>query len=161
MSGLGEPWDTPTTIRYNEGAEVGYRWFAKTRATPLFAFGHGLSYTSFTYSDLKVTGGKTVTASFTVRNAAQRPGADVPQLYLTDAAGDRRMRLLGFERVELRPGESRRVTLGADPRLLARFDAPAGQWRITNGVYQVAVGRSAVDLILTGQARLSAQLFGH
>ena len=161
LSGLGEPWGTSTTIRYNEGAEVGYRWYAKTGARPLFAFGHGLSYSSFNYSGLKVAGGKTISASFTVTNSGQRAGADVPQLYLTDAAGDRRMRLLGFERVELRPGESKRITLVADPRLLAVFDEQAARWRIAQGQYQVQLGRSAADLVLIGQAQLSSQLFGH
>jgi beta-glucosidase len=59
------------------------------------------------------------------------------------------MRLLGFERVQLRPGESSRVTVTADPRLLARFDAGANQWRISNGTYRVALGKSASDLVLT------------
>src|SRR5262249_11068042 len=54
LPGMGTPWGTPTTIEYNEGAEVGYRWFAKTGARPMYAFGHGLSYTTFSYSDLAV-----------------------------------------------------------------------------------------------------------
>src|SRR5262245_59653845 len=122
LAGQGTPWGTPTTIRYNEGAEVGYRWFAQKNEKPLYPFGHGLSYTSFSYSGFSVTGGKTVTAKFTVTNTGQRAGADVPQVYLTDVAGEKLMRLLGFERVELAPGASRTVTLEADPRLLARFD---------------------------------------
>jgi len=150
-----------SVVDYKEGAEIGYRWMAKTGQTSLYSFGHGLSYTKFTYSDFKVTGGKTVIASFTVTNSGERTGADVPQLYMTDAAGDRRMRLLGFERVELRPGESKRVTLVADPRLLARFDTQAGRWRITKGVYEIALGKSAGDLLLSAQAQLLAQLFGH
>jgi beta-glucosidase len=84
----------------------------------------------------------------------------VPQLYLTEAAGDKRMRLLGFERVELKPGELRRITLTADPRLLARFDGKAGKWSIAEGMHQVAVGKSAADLVLTGDTRLSARRFG-
>jgi beta-glucosidase len=101
-----------------------------------------------------------VTASFTVTNTGKREGADVPQLYLTDAAGDKRMRLLGFERVELKPGASRKVKLIADPRLLARFDGKAGKWSIAEGTHQVAVGKSATDLVLKGDARLSARQFG-
>ena len=54
LPGLGTPWGTPTTIRYDEGAEVGYRWFAQQRDEPLYAFGHGLSYTTFAYGDLEV-----------------------------------------------------------------------------------------------------------
>lgn len=136
------------TIRYDEGAEVGYRWFARQHAQPLYAFGHGLSYTTFDYSDFRAEGGDTITAT----NTGQRPGADVPQLYLTSAAGEERMRLLGFERVELQPGESRQVTITADPRLPARFDGPdgiTGSWRIAEGTYKVAVGKSARDMVLT------------
>ena len=125
LEGLGTPWPpadrfdegTPTTIRYDVGAEVGYRWFAKTGARPLYAFGYGLNYTSFDYRDLEVSGGETITATFTVTNTGDRDGADVPQLYLTEAAGDERMRLLSFERVELQPGQSRSVRVTADPRL--------------------------------------------
>ncbi|UMG92743.1 beta-glucosidase [Nocardioides sp. TF02-7] len=160
LPGLGTPWGTPVTIEYGEGAEVGYRWFARTGATPTYAFGHGLSYTTFAYGDLEVTGGDTVTASFTVTNTGDRAGADVPQLYLTEAAGEQRQRLLGFERVQLQPGESRRLTLTAEPRLLARFDGTAGQWRITTGTYQVAVGRSADSRELVAETTLTDALFG-
>lgn len=160
LPGLGTPWGTPTTISYDEGAEVGYRWLAQTGTTPLYAFGHGLSYTGFAYSDLAVRGGETATASFTVTNTGERAGADVPQLYLIEAPGERRMRLLGFERVELAPGEARRVTLTADPRLLARFDGAQGQWRIDEGPYQLALGRSASDLTHAGTVDVAAQLFG-
>jgi beta-glucosidase len=160
LPGLGMPWGTPVTVRYDEGAEIGYRWFAQKKQQPLYAFGHGLSYTNFAYSGLKVSGGETITATFTVTNTGQHDGADVPQLYLTDAAGEKRMRLLGFERVELRPSESRQVSLTADPRLLARFDSNAKQWRITNGPYAVALGKSANDMVLAGSADLGGRLFG-
>jgi beta-glucosidase len=146
--------------RGHQGAEVGYRWFAKTGQQPLYAFGHGLSYTSFGYRDLEVSGGDTVTASFTVTNTGDHAGADVPQLYLTEAVGDRRLRLLGFERVELQPGQSRRVTLTADPRLLARYDGDAGQWRIAQGTHQIALARSADEPVLTADTTLTGRLFG-
>ena len=161
LSGLGTPWGTPTTIHYDEGAEVGYRWYAKKNEKPLYAFGYGLSYTNFSYNDLKITGGETITASFTVTNTGARDGADVPQLYLTDAAGDKRVRLLGFERVSLRPGESHQITLTADPRLLARFDGNAGQWRIAEGKYRVALGKSAADYVSTAETTLTSRLFGN
>ncbi len=157
---LGTPWGTPVTIRYNEGAEVGYRWFAKQNEQPLYAFGHGLSYTSFEYSDLEVEGGDTITATFTVTNTGDREGADVPQLYLTAAVGEPRMRLLGFERVALQPGQSRSMTVTADPRLLARYDAGAGQWHVSEGAYGIALGKAADNLAFTAEAVLTERRFG-
>ena len=156
LPGMGTPWGTPTTIEYNEGAEIGYRWFARTGAKPMYAFGHGLSYTNFDYSDLEVEGSDTITATFTITNTGDRAGADVPQLYVTDP----RTRLLGFERVELQPGESRKVMLTVDPRLLARFDGDAGKWRIDEGTYRVAVGEAADSLELTGELTLKEAQFG-
>ncbi len=160
LPGLGTPWGTETTIRYTEGAEVGYRWFAKQGLTPMFAFGHGLSYTGFEHRDFSVTGGDTVTAGVTVVNTGDRRGADVPQLYLTSAPGERRLRLLGFERVDLDPGESRRVRIEVDPRLLARYDGAGGNWQIAEGTHVVAVGTSAVALDLTAQVELAGRTFG-
>jgi beta-glucosidase len=157
---MGEPWGTPATIEYSEGAEVGYRWFAQQREQPLYAFGHGLSYTRFGYSDLQVLGGGTITATFTVTNTGDRRGTDVPQVYLTSAPDGARMRLLGFERVDLKPGESRRVTVTADPRLLARFDSQGRQWRILEGTYQVALGCAADSLGLAAETVLHEALFG-
>jgi beta-glucosidase len=160
LPGLGTPWGTPTTIDYDEGAEVGYRWFAQQATTPLYAFGHGLGYTTFEYGGLEVGAGDTVTATFTVTNTGERDGADVPQLYLTSAAGDERTRLLGFERVELGAGESRSVTVTADPRLLARYDSDAGQWHVAAGIYRVTVGRAADDLVLAAETDLAERRFG-
>jgi len=172
LNGLGAAWGTPTTIWYNEGSEVGYRWFVKRQEQPLYAFGHGLSYTTFDYSDLRVeaagtadadtvagdtVAGDTLTATVTVTNTGSRAGADVPQLYLTAAPGEERLRLLGFQRVELRPGESRQVTMTADRRLLARFDGLDGingSWRIAAGTHRVAIGRSANNLVLTAEAAM-------
>ena len=157
---LGAPWGASSTIRYTEGAEVGYRWFARTSQIPMFAFGHGLSYTGFDYRDLVVSGGQTVRACFSVTNTGDRGGADVPQLYLTAAPGEQRLRLLGFERVELEPAETRRVTIEADPRLLARYDGRQRSWRIPPGGYSVAVGASAVALQLTADVELTGRSFG-
>ena len=84
----------------------------------------------------------------------------MPQVYLTSAPDGPRMRLLGFERVELEPGESRTVTVTADPRLLARFGAQAAQWHIAQGSHQIAVGKAADNLVLTAEATLTERLFG-
>ncbi len=100
--------------------------------------------------------------TFTLTNTGTVAGADVPQVYLADAPDGRRMRLLGFERVELKPGESKTVAVKADPRLLARFDGRSGlgQWRITGGTYRIALGKSAGDLVSTANAELTARTFG-
>ena len=161
LAGFGTPQDTPTTLTYHEGAEVGYRWLARTGQKPNYAFGHGLTYTTFAYKNLKVSGGDTVTATFTVTNTGKREGADVPQLYLTGVGEAKRMRLLGFERVELKPGESKEVMLNADPRLLARFDSKAQQWRISGGAHKIALGKSADSPVLTAEAQMKPRLFGN
>ena len=160
LPGAGGPWGTPSTVDYAEGADVGYRWFARTGQAPLFAFGHGLSYTRFAYRGLAVTGGDTVTARFRVVNVGERFGADVPQLYLTATPGGPCLRLLGFERVELEAGQSRDVTVEADARLLGRYDGGAGTWRIEPGGYTVAVGSSAVTPLLTAAVELAGRAFG-
>jgi beta-glucosidase len=84
----------------------------------------------------------------------------VPQLYLTAGPDGERLRLLGFERVELARGEARTVTVAADPRLLARYDAEAGRWRIAGGTHRVALGRAADDLVLAAEVELSERRFG-
>lgn len=154
------PWGTPSAIDYFEGSDVGYRWFARHGHVPMFAFGHGLSYTRFEYRDLVVDGGETIRATFSVVNIGDRSGADVPQLYLTAAPGGNCLRLLGFERVELEPGATRRVTVEADPRLLARYDAGAGTWRVSPGDHTVAVAASAVTPQLAATIALAGRAFG-
>lgn len=160
LPGADEPWGTPTTIDYAEGADVGYRWYARRGHDPMFAFGHGLSYTRFDYRDLVVSGGETIRASFIVVNVGDRAGADVPQLYLTAAAGEPCLRLLGFERVDLAPGATQRVTVEADPRLLACYDGRAKSWRIRPGAYTAAVGTSAIEMQLEAAVELTGRTFG-
>lgn len=160
LPGVGVPWGTASTIEYSEGADVGYRWYAGNGHAPMFAFGHGLSYTRFDYRDLLLTGGDTITASFSVVNVGDRAGADVPQLYVTAAPGGPCLRLLGFERVELEPGATRQVRIEADPRLLARYDGTVGSWRIEPGDYTAAVGISASDMRLAAAVELTGRTFG-
>ena len=150
----------PITVDYKEGAEIGYRWMWKTGQVPTYPFGHGLSYTSFAYSDFAVKGGDTVTATLTVTNTGRREGADVPQVYLTQAPAEKRQRLLGFERVELKPGESRRVTITAAPRLLAHFDVATGMWKIATGRYTIALGKDAQTFSATTDTELKGRAFG-
>lgn len=149
----------PLTADYRkEGSDVGYRWYSRSGTTPLFAFGHGLSYTRFEHSPPQLAGGKTIVASFTIRNIGSRTGADVPQLYLVSAAGQRKVRLLGWDKIKLEPGASKDVTITADPRLLA--DWKDGGWQIAGGAYGVAVGASATDLGPVKMVELSPRRWG-
>jgi len=136
---------TPTAydVNYQEGARVGYRWFEDQKLAPLFPFGYGLSYTSFAYENLKVVGAATIKAEFDVRNTGTRPGKTVAQVYVKPPFGP--TRLVGFQKVELAPGESKHVTLYADQRLIAMFDGDANLWRIADGDYTVRLGDSAID----------------
>jgi beta-glucosidase len=146
-------------VEYPEGADVGYRWYAKKGETPLFPFGYGLSYTKFAYSHLRVTGGAALTVSFDVTNSGKTAGADVPQLYVTPPAGGATARLAGFERVTLAPGETRHVTLTAERRTLSIWDETARGWHLAGGRYAAAIGHYAGDAALKGDATLTDQKF--
>lgn len=160
LPGFGTPTDTPTTINYHEGAEIGYRWLAKTQQKPLFAFGHGLSYSQFSYSQLKIKTDHKIQAEFTIKNTSQREGADVPQLYLIHAPDGQRMRLLGFDRIILKPNQSRKITMDIDPRLLGHFDNTQKKWHISAGNYTIAAGPASDNLPLIKQINLPEQFFG-
>ncbi|MGW8203752.1 beta-glucosidase [Sphingomonas bisphenolicum] len=142
----------PFDIHYPEASDVGYRWFDRKGAKPLYPFGYGLSYTSFRYEGLKVTGGKTLTVRFTVTNSGSREGADVPQIYVTRPG--KAKRLIGWAKPDLKPGESREVTVIADPRVLADFNARTQRWEMSAGKLRVEVSTSASDPVLTGVVRL-------
>ncbi len=148
--------DASVPIDYVEGADVGYRWYERQGQRPLFSFGHGLSYTRFRYAGLTVAGGATVTATVSITNTGKRAGAEVPQMYVAPAAG-KPMRLAAFQRVMLAPDETRRVTLTAEPRVIATYDTGVPGWRIAPGAYRVAVGRDAADRTLTATATLSGR----
>ncbi len=143
-------------VDYVEGADVGYRWYEKIRATPLFAFGHGLSYTRFAYRNPVVTGGAKLSISFDVVNTGKRAGADVPQVYVAREGSATPMRLAAFRRVTLEPGQTTRVTLVAEPRILADYDPALPGWRIAGGRYRVALAHDATDRTLVSSATVTA-----
>ncbi|MCO8167519.1 glycoside hydrolase family 3 C-terminal domain-containing protein [Pseudomonas sp. 21LCFQ02] len=145
LTGWGVVRGTPVTVSYPEGADVGYRWLAKTGEQPLFAFGYGLSYTNFDYTDLKVDTGNGVTVTFDVKNNGPRAGNAVPQVYLTEVNGRTTRRLLGFAKPSLESGERQQVSLTVDPRLLAQFDVKAQRWVVAPGQYRFALGPSSID----------------
>jgi beta-glucosidase len=160
LPNLGADNHADVTVDYTEGADVGYRWYARHGVTPLFSFGYGLSYTTFAYEKLKVTGGKTLTVTFDVVNSGSRAGTDIPQVYLTSAVGTPDLRLVGFSRMTLQPGERESVTVTADRRLLGHYEEANHRWRVAAGKYTVRLGRSAADLLDEGSAAVSAATFG-
>ena len=147
---------TPTfyDVIYQEGGRIGYRWFEDQKLMAQYPFGYGLSYTSFAYENLKLTGAATVKAEFDVRNTGKRPGKTVAQVYVKPPYGP--SRLVGFEKVALNPGETKHVVLYADKRLIAMFDADANQWTIADGDYQVRIGAFATDKAATGTVHVNA-----
>ena len=150
IPGLGfKPAQAPEdTIDYDiEGANVGYRWFAAEGLTPRYAFGHGLSYTTFAMSGLQVRAdGERIVARFEVRNTGGRAGAAVPQLYVHLPDGHPTpLRLAGWDRVELQAGESRELEVELASRLFADYHPEDRSWRIAAGPYTVALGQSAMD----------------
>jgi beta-glucosidase len=136
------------TVNYHEGAAVGYKWFDLKGLKPLFPFGHGLSYTQFTYSGLAANqkDGK-LHLSFKVTNTGAVKGKDVPQLYVAPQGGkwEAPKRLAGWDKVELAPGESKDISVTVDPRLLAMFDSRSKTWRIAKGGYKVLLAHDAAD----------------
>jgi beta-glucosidase len=134
---------------------VGYRWFTAKQKKPLFAFGHGLSYTTFSYSALAVDAGKREVA-FTVTNTGQHAGADVAQVYarLPRSADEAFDRLVAWQRVQLAPGESKKVTVTLAPRMLSIFNVRKDAWELKPGTYAISVGRSATERQLSGAMTL-------
>ena len=166
--------------QYTEGLEMGYRWYEANDVKPVFPFGHGLSYTTFKYDDLKVkegagpeNGGQGVSGidvSFTVTNTGDVAGAEAAQVYLTlpDEAGEPFKRLVNFEKVDLEPGESQQVTMRIDqadsnhpfsyfipeePDNLANW--ADGEWATADGKYRVHVGGSSADTPLEKNIQLN------
>jgi beta-glucosidase len=152
IPGVGLPAKQSFPVDYVEGSNLGYRWYEAKGIKPLFPFGFGLSYTAFRYSGLRAMGGKALTVSFTVKNVGFKPGMDTPQVYAAPPGGVRR--LIGWKKLALKPGETRRVSVTADPRTLAAYDEDAHGWHVAAGDYAVAVGASSADLSLTAKAKL-------
>lgn len=138
---------------YREGLYVGYRYYSSAGVGVRYPFGHGLSYTSFAYSDLAVDEGG---VSFTLANTGTVPGDEVAQLYFTPPESRYyrpRLNLCGFARVHLSPGESRRVRIDLDPGALAVW---TDRGRLTpGGTYRLALGSSSEDIRLEAELTLS------
>jgi beta-glucosidase len=139
---------------YDEGVYVGYRWYDTKQVPVQFPFGHGLSYTTFEYSNAKASkstmkaDGK-ITVSVQVKNTGDRPGAEVVQLYIADphASVDRPAKeLKGFEKVWLNPGESKKVSFTIDASALSYYDMSRSAWYAEPGEFQALLGSTSSDI---------------
>lgn len=141
-------------IRYNEGVLVGYRWFDTKKIRPLFAFGHGLSYTTFGYGKLSADASKigpdgAMTLSVDVTNTGSRAGAETVQLYISDTKASVKRpakELKNFAKIYLEPGQTKTVTFTVRPSDLAFFDAGAHAWKAEPGEFRAHVGAASDDI---------------
>jgi beta-glucosidase len=149
-------------VKYGDKLMVGYRYWTTTGKHPLFPFGFGLSYTTFSFANLQVpatvASGSAVPVSFDVTNTGSVAGAEVAQLYVSDpsAKASRPEReLKGFEKVRLTPGETRRVTLNLDARAFSYWDEAAHKWTIDPGKFVIRVGDSSENTPLIAELTLN------
>ncbi|MFI9383808.1 glycoside hydrolase family 3 C-terminal domain-containing protein [Kutzneria sp. NPDC052558] len=148
-------------VRYSEGLDVGYRWYDAKNLTPVYPFGYGLSYTTFRFSRLQVDGntlrenGK-IRVSADVTNTGSRAGAEVAQLYLGDppSTGEPARQLKGFQKVDLQPHQTKRVTFDITAQDASYWSSDAQAWTLGAGQYTVHIGDSSRNLPLSGGFRV-------
>lgn len=147
------------TVRYHESIFVGYRYYDYREMEVLFPFGHGLSYTTFQYSNLVlenlfinfVNGSETIKARVDITNTGQVPGKEVVQLYVEDKTGAaiRPLReLKGFEKLSPAPGETKQAVFTLDKRSFAWYNTELGGWYCASGNYRILIGASSRDIRL-------------
>ena len=151
-------------VNYAEGLFVGYRYYDSKEMEVLFPFGHGLSYTSFEYSDLKVvteSDKNTAVVTVKVTNTGDMTGKDTVQLYISDKTGlvTRPVHeLKGFEKVELRSGETKTVSFKLDMRSFAYYDTDRKNWEVPAGKYVIEIAHSSKDIALTEEIELKGTI---
>jgi beta-glucosidase len=143
-------------VEYRESIFVGYRYFDTARQEVLFPFGHGLSYTTFTYQDLtlstsELTDHDTLQVSVTVTNTGSRAGEEIVQLYVHDVVSSvfkAEQELKGFQKVLLQPGESRTLVFSLSKRDFAHYDVTEADWVVESGAFDILIGASSRDIRL-------------
>lgn len=151
-------------VTYAEGIYVGYRYYDKRKMAVNFPFGHGLSYTRFEYSDLKLSADRindtdTLTVRFTVKNTGSVSGKTAAQLYVSDAASTVRRpvrELKGFEKVSLNPGESKEVSFTLNQRSFAYWEPKIHDWFVETGDFRIEIGESSRDIRLDSTVIVTA-----
>jgi beta-glucosidase len=145
------------TVSYKEGIYIGYRHFDKFNINPLFPFGFGLSYTNFSYEDLKLNKSimkglnDSLEIQIGIKNTGERTGAEIIQVYASDLESkiDRPLKeLVGFEKVELVPNEKKTIDITIYAKDLAYYDVISHDWKIDNGMFQIQIGSSSRDIYL-------------
>jgi beta-glucosidase len=141
------------SVTYDEGLEVGYKWYDAEKKPVLFPFGYGLSYTTYQYSGLKVTPGPETSVTFRVKNTGRRAGDEIAEVYaaLPPSAGEPPKRLVGWSKVHLNAGESKEVTVTVGTRILSVYEEASDAWKLIPGSYTFLVGGSSQDLPLRQQ----------
>ncbi len=153
----------PKQVVYREGLHIGYRDFETLGKPVLFPFGHGLSYTRFTYSRLGLSAdtlaeGDEVTARLIITNSGERAGAEIVQLYVRDVESTLprpAKELKGFAKVHLQPGQSQSLTFTLDKRAFAFYSVEQGDWVVEPGAFEIMVGASSADI--RSRATLTAE----
>ncbi len=142
----------PFDIPYTEGLKVGYKWFDAENKQPLFPFGYGLSYTTFSYSNLEAN---LESVSFVVKNTGKRAGNEIAQVYaaLPTSTGEPPKRLVAWQRVALAPGETKTVTLKLQPKFLSVFNEEKNDWELPSGEFQIFAGSSSRTLPLSAAVK--------
>jgi beta-glucosidase len=153
-----------TDVPFSEGLYMGYRWYDQQNITPLFPFGYGLSYTQFDYSGLKIRPDSDgVEVSFQVENTGSVQGSEVPQVYVGAPANPPPsvqfavQKLVGFQRVELDPGEGEQVNIHVSKRELSYWSTPAQSWVLPGGERKISVGASSRDIRLHGSVSVGSE----
>jgi len=146
-------------VNYKEDIFVGYRYHDTYKVTPQFSFGHGLSYTSFKYKDLKASvDGDNVTINFSLTNSGQRSGAEVAQIYVHDIEASVKRpdkELKAFEKVSLAPGESKMLELELSGEAFSFYDETKKTWVLEPGKFKISVGSSSTDLRLSQEIEIN------
>ena len=153
---------TDLNVRYSEGLLMGYRWYDAKQIEPLFPFGHGLSYTTFSYSGMQSNASSAgdVTVSFSITNTGGRAGAEVAQVYarLPEGLGEPPKRLVGWEKVVLGAGETRQLSITIPSQRFATWDIDRHAWKVNAGSYTLlAAGSSSEAGALASKVSLNAR----
>ena len=152
-------------VNYGEGIYVGYRWYDARKMQVLFPFGHGLSYTTFAFSNFKlssseITDTDTLTVSVTVKNTGRVAGKETVQLYVAPPESQKAFRpvreLKGFQKVSLKPGEEKTISFSLEKRSFAYYETKIPGWYTGDGEYEISVGTSSRDLPLYEKVKISS-----